>query len=111
MINEKTAQKLGLREGEKVEIDSKGMKAIVSVHLTQSVHPEVVAIARDLGHWAYGNAAKGKKFKSPDEDTSLIWWNNGKSFHVNWLIHEGKDRVSSGTGWMATVVKIKKTGG
>jgi len=110
-INEKTAQKFGFKEGEEVEIHSKGMKATVSVHLTQSVHPEVVAVARDLGHWAYGQVTKGKKFKSPDEDTSLIWWNNGKSLHVSWLIQEEKDKVSGGTGWMATVVKIKKIGG
>ncbi len=107
-INEKTAQKLGLVEGERVEISSKGMKAIVQVHLTQSVHPEVVAIARDLGHWAYGQVAKGKKFKSSDADTSLIWWNNGKSFHVTWLIQEEKDKVSGGMGWIPTLVKIKR---
>jgi anaerobic selenocysteine-containing dehydrogenase len=110
-INQKTAERLGIKEGEKVEIHSKGMKATVSVRLTQSVHPEVVAIARDLGHWAYGQVAKGKKFKSPDEDTSLIWWNNGKSFHVNWLIQGERDRVSGGTGWRTTVVKIKQIGG
>jgi len=110
-FNEKTAERLGIKEGEKVEIHSKGMRTIVQVHLTQSVHPEVVAIARDLGHWAYGNVARGKKFKGSDPDTSLIWWDNGKSLHVNWLIQEEKDRVSGGTGWMATVVKIKKSGG
>jgi anaerobic selenocysteine-containing dehydrogenase len=110
-INQKTAERLGIREGEKVEIHSKGMKVTVSARLTQSVHPEVVAIARDIGHWAYGQVAKGKKFKSPDEDTSLIWWNNGKSHHVNWLIHGERDRVSGGTGRTATVVKIKKIGG
>jgi thiosulfate reductase/polysulfide reductase chain A len=110
-MNQKTAEKLDVKEGDKVEIQTKGMKITVSVHLTQSVHPEVVAIARDLGHWAYGQAARGKKFKSPDEDSSLIWWNNDKSFHVNWLIQEEKDRVSGGTGWMATVVKIRKSGG
>jgi anaerobic selenocysteine-containing dehydrogenase len=107
-INEKTAQKLGLVEGDKVEIHSKGMKATVQVHLTQSVHPEVVAIARDLGHWAYGNVAKGKKSKTPDEDTSLIWWNNGKSYHVSWLIQEERDKVSGGTGRRVTLVKIKR---
>jgi anaerobic selenocysteine-containing dehydrogenase len=110
-INEKTAGSLGLVEGERVEIHSNGMKAIVSVHLTQSVHPEVVAIARDLGHWAYGNVAKGKKFKGSDTDTALIWWDKGRSLHVNWMIQEEKDRVSNGTGWMAAVVKIKKIGG
>ena len=110
-MNQKTAERFGIKEGDKVEIQSKGMKATVQVHLTQSVHPEVVAIARDLGHWAYGHVARGKKFKSSDPDTSLIWWNNDKSFHVNWLIQEEKDRVSGGTGWMATVVKIRKSGG
>ena len=107
-INGKTAERLGIKEGEKVEIHSKGMKATVQVHLTQSVHPEVVAIARDLGHWAYGQVTKGKKFKSQDADTSLIWWDNHKSFHVNWLIQEEKDRVSGGISWMSSVVKIKR---
>ncbi len=110
-INAKTAERLGLVEGEKVEISSKGMKAIVQVHLTQSVHPEVIAIARDLGHWAYGHFAKGKKLKSLDPDTSLIWWNNSKSYHVSWLIQEEKNKVSGGIVGLGTVVKIKKTGG
>jgi len=84
---------------------------LVQVHLTQSVHPEVVAIARGLGHWAFGQVTKGKKFKSQDADTFLIWWGNHKSFHVNWLIQEEKDRVSGGISWMSSVVKIKKSGG
>ena len=110
-MNEKTAVKLGIQEGDKIEIQSKGMKAMVEVRLTQSVHPEAVAIARDLGHWAYGHVAKGKRFKSPDVDTSLIWWNNDKSFHVNWLIQKEKDKLSGGMGWVVSVVKIKKSGG
>ena len=110
-MNEKTAERLGIKEGDKVEIHSKGMKAKVQVHLTQSVHPEVVAIARDLGHWAYGQVAKGKKFKSPDADTSFIWWSNHKSFHVNWLIHEERNKVHGGISAMSSVVKIKKSGG
>jgi thiosulfate reductase/polysulfide reductase chain A len=109
-INQKTAEKLGIAEGDKIEIHSKGMTKTVQVHLTQSVHPEVVAIARDLGHWAYGHMAEGKKFKSSDVDTSLIWWNKGKSFHVNWLIQEKKDKVSGGLSVMRTIVKIKKSG-
>jgi len=110
-INEKTAERLGIQEGDKVEIHSKGVKAEVQVHLAQSVHPEVVAIARGLGHWAYGHVAKGEKFKSSDPDTSFIWWNNGKSFHVSWLIQEESDKVSGGISAIPTVVKIKKMGG
>ncbi len=107
-INQKTAERLGIAEGDKVEIESKGVKASVQVHLTQSVHPEVVAIGRDLGHWAWGHVAKGKKFKSPDTDTSFIWWGNGKSFHVSWLIEKEKDKVSGGMGGTGSVVKIKR---
>ncbi len=110
-MNEKTAERLGIQEGDKIEIHSKGIKALVQVHLTQSVHPEAIAISRDLGHWAYGKVVKAKKFKSPDQDTSLIWWNNDKSFHVNWLIHEKRDRMSGGLSVMPTIVKIKKSGG
>lgn len=109
-MNKKTAEILGIADGESVEIISKGIKTTVVVRLTQSVHPEVVAISRDLGHWAYGHIVKGKKFKSPDVDTSLIWWGNGKSFHVNWLIKDEKDMVSGGRGWIGTMVTIKKTG-
>jgi anaerobic selenocysteine-containing dehydrogenase len=110
-MNEKTAERFGIREGDKIEIHSKGMKVTVKVHLTQSVHPEVIAIARHLGHWAYGNVARGKKFKSSDQDTSLIWWNNGKSFHMSWLIQEERDLLSGGLSVMNTIVKIKKSSG
>lgn len=110
-MNKKTAERFGIQEGDKIEIHSKGIKVTVQVHLTQSIHPEVVAIARDLGHWAYGNVVRGKKFKSSDQDTSFIWWNNGKSFHVNWLIQEERDRVSGGLSVMNTIVKIKKSVG
>jgi len=107
-INQKTAERLGIAEGDKVEIESKGLKVSVRVHLTQSVHPEVVAIGRDLGHWAWGHVAKGKKFKSPDTDTCLIWWGNGKSYHVSWLIKKEKDKVSGGIGSIPTVVKMRR---
>jgi anaerobic selenocysteine-containing dehydrogenase len=106
LINQKTAERLGIAEGDKVEIESKSVKVSVRVHLTQSVHPEVVAIGRDLGHWAWGHVAKGKKFKSPDTDTSLVWWGNGKSFHVSWLIEKEKDRVSGGLSSIPTIVKV-----
>ncbi len=109
-MNPKTGERLGIGDGEMVEISSNGLKKTVLVRLTQSIHPEVVAMARDLGHWAYGHVARGKRFKSPDQDTSLIWWGNDKGFHVNWLIKEEKDKVSGGRGWNRMVVTVKKIG-
>lgn len=109
-INRKTAERLGIANGEKVEISSNGKKKTVVARLTDSVHPEVVSIARDLGHWEYGHVAKSERFKSPDADTSLIWWRDEKSFHVNWFVEEGKDLISGGRGWTGTIVTIKKTG-
>ncbi len=107
-INQKTAERLGITEGDRVEVESNGTKVSVQVHLTQSIHPEVVAIGRGLGHWAWGHVVSGKKFKSADTDTSLLWWGNGKSFHVSWLIREEKDRVSGGWSRIPTIVKVKK---
>jgi anaerobic selenocysteine-containing dehydrogenase len=109
-INEKTARKFGIVNGDKVEISSKRDKAVVVVRLTQAIHPEVAAISRNLGHWGYGHIAKGERFKGPDIDTSLVWWGNGRSFHVNWLLSGEKDLLSGGTGMMDTVVEIKKIG-
>jgi thiosulfate reductase/polysulfide reductase chain A len=109
-INEKTAQRFGIANGEKVEISSERGKAVVIVRLTQAINPEVVAISKNLGHWAYGHIAKGKEFKSSDADTSLIWWGNSKSFHVSWLLSDEKDMVSGGKALMDTVVDIKKLG-
>ena len=109
-INKKTAERFGIASGEKVEISSRRGKAVVIVRVTQAIHPEVVAISRNLGHWAYGHIARGEKFKSSDADTSLIWWGNGKSFHVTWLLNDEKDMVSGGKGLMDNVVDIKKLG-
>jgi len=109
-INTETAKRFGIANGEKVEISSKRGKAVLTVRLTQAIHPEVVSISRNLGHWAYGHIARGEKFKSSDVDTLLLWWGNDRSFHINWLLSGEKDLVSGGTGIADTVVDIKKLG-
>jgi anaerobic selenocysteine-containing dehydrogenase len=109
-INEVTAGKLGLADGQKVEIYSGNGNAVVTVRLTQAIHPEVLSIARDLGHWECGRFAMSKKSKSPDPDMSLIWWGDEKSFYISRVLTGESDRVSGGRGLMDTLVSIKKIG-
>lgn len=58
-INRKTAAQVGIREGEKVWVESRYGKVIATAHLTEEIHPEVVGLQHGFGHWALGEAAKG----------------------------------------------------
>lgn len=109
-INSKTAEKLGIQTGDSVDVISKGIKLNVSARVTEMVHPEVAAIAEGLGHWEYGNFAKGLKAETKDDDTSLIWWGGKNGNHVSRLVKEGIDPVSGGSGVSNTIVTIKKVG-
>ncbi len=110
MINTGTAQKMGLKSGDMVEIKSNGGKLNVRVQATQIVHPEVAAIAREHGHWEYGNFAKGRKAESEDDDTLLVWWNNKKSYHIEALI-ESDINIEGGVKSKKNVIAIIKKAG
>ena len=110
MINSETARKMGLESGDKVEIKANGSKLNVKIHATQTVHPEVAAIAREHGHWEYGNFAKGRKTESGDDDTSLVWWNNADSYHVERLIESDINIAGGVKSAKNTIAIIKKAG-
>ncbi|MGQ9653220.1 MAG: molybdopterin-containing oxidoreductase family protein [Thermodesulfobacteriota bacterium] len=108
-INETTAKALGLTEGDCIELDTSGRRAIAKVHITQGLHPGVLAISRGSGHWGYGHFAKGKPFKSADPDSHLIWWErHGGGVHIEPLIPIRLDPMSHGQVWMGTMVKARK---
>ncbi len=108
-INENTAKDLGLAEGDCIELDSSGRRAVAKVHITQGLHPGVLAISRGSGHWGYGHFAKGKPFKSTDPDSHLIWWErHGGGVHIEPLIPIRLDPMSRGQVWMGTMVKARK---
>ncbi len=60
MINVEAAKKLGLADGDAVWVESPYGKVGAKVHVTQGIHPEVVGLRHGGGHWALGQAAKGK---------------------------------------------------
>jgi molybdopterin-containing oxidoreductase family molybdopterin binding subunit len=61
-LNAQTARELGIRDGDAIEVEgTDGALVRGRARLTQGVHPEVVAIANNGGHWARGLPfARGK---------------------------------------------------
>jgi len=109
LLNRKTARKLKIKEGDKIILESSVGKLELKAHITEGVHPDVVAISNSLGHWEYGHIARAEPFKSDDPDTKFIWWKKaGKGTNPNWLIPLRLDSLGKGQAWMDTKVTVKK---
>lgn len=61
---------------------------VVRAHLTEAIHPKVVAISASFGHWQYGGTAKGR------------------GVNPNVLIAANADAVGGGQSWNDTVVTL-----
>jgi thiosulfate reductase/polysulfide reductase chain A len=59
LINSATAEKLGLKDGDAVWIESPYAKDKSTVQITERIHPEVVALQHGYGHWKFGKVAQG----------------------------------------------------
>jgi len=108
-INNSVAQKMGIRNGERVRVSSSSGSLITRVITTGRIHPNSAAIAEGHGHTAIGHIAKAESFKSKDLDTRLLWW--GKQGNgVNPMIIIEKESHSSGEsqGYKDTIIKIEK---
>jgi anaerobic selenocysteine-containing dehydrogenase len=89
LMNRKTADREGISEGEKIDIESKrGEIGSVKVHLTDTVAPDVIAIPLGFGHDAYTNYAEGKGV-------------NPKA-----IMNDTIDPLSGAADWWMTMVKI-----
>ncbi|MCM8832346.1 MAG: molybdopterin-dependent oxidoreductase [Candidatus Omnitrophica bacterium] len=60
MINNETAKKLGIRDGDTVWVESPYGRIKAKAKLTEGIHPEVVGLQHGFGHWAFGKIAKNK---------------------------------------------------
>jgi thiosulfate reductase/polysulfide reductase chain A len=59
LINSATAEKLGLKDGDAIWIESPYAKAKGTVQVTERIHPEVVALHHGYGHSGFGKVARG----------------------------------------------------
>ena len=108
-INMVTAGELHIKRGDLVKVTSKFGSFVARAHLTQGIHPSVVAIADGLGHWQSGHIARARTFKSRDPDTQLLWWGeNWLRVSPNAVIPERSDPVGGGQAWMDTRVSLMK---
>ena len=141
-INTATARKLlgdDVKEGDLVRIKSqmpvlapnKGKGAtrvreiIARLHLTEGIHPGVVAVSFHCGHWAYGRYASGKPLDrditGAKPDAEEAWWQKGASapadptnwselagVHPNWIISNTPARVSGQFRSNDTVVTVSR---
>lgn len=118
-IHPETARKRGIKSGDEVIVTSNVKSTKTKAHVTEGIHPRVVAFAMGVGHWAYGRmASKAAKFKSQgagkevnlnlaDPDTELIWWKDN-GVHLNELIPVRPDPIGGNQAYMDTVVTVKK---
>lgn len=110
LINSKTARALKIKTGDDIILKSSAGELKVKAHVTEGVHPEIIAIANGCGHWEFGRIARAEKFESSDPDTKFIWWPKKGKFgvHPNWVIPATTDPIGKGQGWMDTKVKVIK---
>jgi anaerobic selenocysteine-containing dehydrogenase len=108
-IHPVTAEKLGIKNGDRVKLQTSVGEIETKVRVTQSIHPQAVALARDFGHWAVGNIARSRKFKSADPDTSLLFWEDkGNGVHINSIIARNFDASGGGPIWSGIKVHLFK---
>jgi anaerobic selenocysteine-containing dehydrogenase len=89
-INAKTAANLGLKEGDRVALQSERGSLEARVHLTGAARPDVVFIPTGLGHSGFDSYIKGK------------------GVNANAILVAQQDKVTGLATWWGTRVKIYK---
>lgn len=141
-LNPVTAKKLlgdDVKEGDLIRIKSqmpelapnkgegvtKASAITARLHLTEGVHPGVLAVSFHCGHWAYGRYASGKPLDGgitgakPDGENT--WWQTGAKapadptnwselagVNPNWIISNTPARVSGQFRSNDTIVSISR---
>jgi anaerobic selenocysteine-containing dehydrogenase len=114
-INPKTAAARGIKDGDLIRVASKLGHIVTRAHVTEGIHPDVVAISTACGHSAYGRLAQLKTRQQASEwsqggDADIsnnVWWND-KGVHPNPIIRLAVDPIGGSQGWFDTVVTVSK---
>ncbi|MBW2317063.1 MAG: hypothetical protein JRH10_23135, partial [Deltaproteobacteria bacterium] len=99
--------------------------SVARVHLTEGIHPSVVALSFHCGHWAHGRYASGKgmdpALTGAEQTGEKIWWQRGmkpeeledptewsdiRGVHPNWIIPNTPARVSGQFRSNDTLVRL-----
>ncbi|MFF5218585.1 molybdopterin-dependent oxidoreductase [Micromonospora sp. NPDC000442] len=129
-LNPTTAQRLGLRQGDWIEVTGHrphdrqvpgGDGGVIGslrtrVHLTHGVHPQVIAIAHNAGRGQGGPFATNGADRthqpgygrSTDGDQGRIWWAGALSVAQNTIMPIYPDPVSGQQAYHDTVVRVRR---
>lgn len=109
VMNRSSGRALGLQSGDVIEVVSRMGSVSGEVLLLEGIHPRVVAISDNCGHWAYGQVAQAKPFESSNPETAILWWETqGNGTHFKPLVAGHTDKAGGGVAWMDTAVSISK---
>jgi len=93
-LNSDDAVSLGIKQGDKVRIQSGAKQITANADLCQSVARGVCAMAAGFGHDHFGKVALGQRRRADDPDAWLIWWGEkGNGENANQLSFEKTIRV------------------
>lgn len=111
-INTKTARGLGIKHGALIRVFSPVGYLVTRAHVTEGIHPRVIAISNTFGS-KFGRVANaGKKIKpgvwgsQDDPDMKNIWWKT-EGCNPNNIIPVSADPIGGSQGWYDTVVTVK----
>jgi len=108
-INRDVAKTLRIEDGDRVKISTKLGSIVTEARLSFGIHPRVIGIERNFGHWGFGHIARAKDFKSRDPNTKLVWWEKeGHGVSPNLIIFGTSDPIGGGEAWNDTLVTISK---
>jgi len=114
-INPATARKRAIQDGDLVRVSSPVGYIVTRAHVTEGIHPDVIAISTACGHPAYGRLAQ-LKHREADPDWALggdpdvthnVWWDD-RGVHPNPIIRLSVDPIGGSQGWFDTVVTVAK---
>jgi len=93
MIHEGTAARKGIADGDRIIVESTSGARVEGVaRCSQCIHPEVIAIASSLGHWARGLPVA-----------------RGKGVHFNSLVPYGIDHIDLVSGQVDLCARVRVT--
>jgi anaerobic selenocysteine-containing dehydrogenase len=116
LINKKTATTMGIKDGDLIRVVSPVGYIVTKARVTQSIHPQVVAMAGGRGHNAVGRVSRMESHNKPgwvasaeDRDVRFnLWWVD-KGVNPNEIMPLFVDQMSgsSATSFVVNVEKAK----
>ena len=105
--------KLKIGQGDLIRITSPVGYIVTKAHVTEGMHPKVIAISNTFGS-KFGRYATASKNGKPsvwgsqkDPELKNIWW-SAEGVNPNPIIPVSTDPIGGGQGWYDTVVTVSK---